>query len=452
MSEHLTALCEKYPAVRALLEEYGGEPLRVYLEQAVHEPLPSILPAEELLEEVRHTVEPVFGEEMAKETAALIERQRCISTANHHHMAFDWRMVQSVLLYEEWLRLRGEQRGVVPIFATANVSLKSTVYSRGVIVYDCNLPEKMLRIPVFPRWKSCVMGLEGIDCQRIEGFRKWLLKEKRAAAISDGMFDTLSDFCEEVLENKRVLQYGDFRRQTMVINDLLSQRYHFGRKVRHIWMDMETIAAGLLLKDIQRENAIPYQILFCQKLRERILEKLDGVSGCWTTPGGGTHFFWGLDKRAVRFPLRLQEESGQWALTGKNSAGETVRFPLEADSLKESLKAGKLFPSLFIVFLELYFLRDYTVMGGHFQPAYLRAMRKGMVEAFEELCLFSEETEILRQKESLTILGMAYLMRDRGNGQYFVSTAELWEEPITREEMRNGLETSLSEAYEQSNL
>lgn len=120
--------------------------------------------------------------------------------------------------------------------------------------------------------------------------------------------------------------------------------------------------------------------------------------------------------------------------------------------MKESLKAGKLFPSLFIVFLELYFLRDYTVMGGHFQPAYLRAMRKGMVEAFEELCLFSEETEILRQKESLTILGMAYLMRDRGNGQYFVSTAELWEEPITREEMRNGLETSLSEAYEQSNL
>lgn len=54
---------------------------------------------------------------------------------------------------------------------------------------------------------------------------------------------------------------------------------------------METIAVGLLLKDIQRENAIPYQILFCQKLRERILEKLDDVSGCWTTPNGGTHFF-----------------------------------------------------------------------------------------------------------------------------------------------------------------
>lgn len=86
MSEHLTALCEKYPAVKALLQEYGGEPLRVYLEQVVHKPLPSILPAEELLEEVRQTVEPVFGEEMAKETMALIERQRCISTANHHHI------------------------------------------------------------------------------------------------------------------------------------------------------------------------------------------------------------------------------------------------------------------------------------------------------------------------------------------------------------------------------
>ena len=452
MSEHLVALCKKYPAVRALLQEYGELPLRVYLEQAVHKSLTSILPAEELLEEVRRTVEPVFGKDLAEETAVLIKRQRCISTANHHHMAFDWRIVQSSLLYEQWLRIHGEQRGVVPIFATANVSLKSTVYSRGVIVYDCNLPEKMLRIPVFPRWKSCVMGLEGISRQRIEGFRKWLLKEKRAGTISDGMFDTLSIFCEEVLENKGVLQYGVFRQQTMVINDLLSQRYYAGRKARHIWMDMETIAVGLLLKDIQRENAIPYQILFHQELRKRILEKLDGVSGCWTTPSGGTHFFWGLDERAVRFPLRLQEDSGRWVLAGKNSAGETVRFPLEADTLKQSLKAGKLFPSLFIVFLELYFLRDYTVMGGHFQPTYLRAMRKGMVEAFEELCIFSAETEILRQKESLTILGMAYLMRNRGNSRYFVSTAEMWNEPLTQEEMRNGLEISLSETYEQSNL
>ena len=296
------------------------------------------------------------------------------------------------------------------------------------------------------------MGMEGINRRRIEDFRKWLFKAKRADTISKGMFDALSILCEEVLENKRVLQSGSFRLQTMLINDLLSQRYHLGRKVRHIWIDMETIASGLLLKDIQREDSIPYQILFCQKLRERILKKLNGVSGCWTTPSGGTHFFWGLDERAERFSLRLQEESGQWVLMGKNSAGEMMRFPLEASTLKGSLKAGKLFPSLFIVFLELYFLRDYTVMGGHFQPTYLQAMQKGMVEAFEELDVFSEETEILKQKESLTILGMAYLMRNRGNGQYFVSTSELWEEPLTREEMRNGLETSLSKTYEQGNL
>ena len=452
MSGHLTALCEKYPAVRAMLQEYGGEPLRGYLEQAVHKPLPSILPAEELLEEVRQTAKPVFGEEIAEETAALIQRQRCISTANHHHMSFDWRMVQSALLYEQWLRLHGEQGGVVPIFATANVSLKSTVYARGALVYDCNLPEKVLRIPVFPCWKSCIMGLEGVNRQRIEGFRKWLLKEKAAGAISDGMFDAMSAFCEEVLENKQVLQYRGFRKQTMVINDLLSQRYHSGWKARHIWMDMESIAAGLLRKDLRRENAIPYQILFCQKLRERILQKLDGVSGCWTTPGGGTHFFWGLDEQAVRFPLRLQEERGRWVLAGKNSAEETVRFPLEAEALEESLNAGTIFPSLFLVFLELYFLRDYTVMGGHFQPTYLRAMRKGMVEAFEELGIFSEETEILRQKVSLTILGMAYLMRNHGNGPYFVSTAEMWDTPLTQEEIRTGLETSLRKTYEQSSL
>ena len=49
-------------------------------------------------------------------------------------------------------------------------------------------------------------------------------------------------------------------------------------------------------------------------------------------------------------------------------------------------------------------------------------------------------------------MGMAYLMRNRGNGRYFVSTAEMWEEPLTQEEMRTGLETSLRKTYEQSSL
>ena len=49
------------------------------------------------------------------------------------------------------------------------------------------------------------MGMEGINRRRIEDFRKWLFKAKRADTISKGMFDALSILCEEVLENKRVL-------------------------------------------------------------------------------------------------------------------------------------------------------------------------------------------------------------------------------------------------------
>ena len=103
---------------------------------------------------------------------------------------------------------------------------------------------------------------------------------------------------------------------------------------------------------------------------------------------------------------------------------------------------------MFLDFLELYFLRDFTVFGGYYQPTYLQKMQAGMIRALETLDMFPGEAEIIGQKTSHITLGPTFLLRDRGDGPYFVSTAELLEEPISTAELEEALEMSVLDSYE----
>lgn len=107
MTEQMTALAENYPAAAELLRRHGGDTLLAYLGQLHHRPLPDILPSEDLLTEVRDYFTPFFGVETAGECADVLRRRRCLSTANHHHPAFEYMTVQDTILCDRWLRLQG---------------------------------------------------------------------------------------------------------------------------------------------------------------------------------------------------------------------------------------------------------------------------------------------------------------------------------------------------------
>ena len=98
MTEQMTALAENYPAAAELLRRHGGDTLLAYLGQLRHRPLPDILPSEDLLTEVRDYFTPFFGAETAGECADVLRRRRCLSTANHHHPAFEYMTVQDTIL------------------------------------------------------------------------------------------------------------------------------------------------------------------------------------------------------------------------------------------------------------------------------------------------------------------------------------------------------------------
>lgn len=143
MTEQMTALAENYPAAAELLRRHGGETLLTYLGQLRHQPLPDILPSEDLLTEVRDYFTPFFGVETAGECADVLRRRRCLSTANHHHPAFEYMTVQDTILCDRWLRTQGETGAVVPFLSCANPRLDNNVYPRGMLVYDCTAPGRL---------------------------------------------------------------------------------------------------------------------------------------------------------------------------------------------------------------------------------------------------------------------------------------------------------------------
>lgn len=449
MNDHIAGLRRAFPAIDELLQQYGDGSIEDYLSRIHHRELPEILPSADLADVVWAYLRPIFGEGTAAHAAALLERQRCLSTSNHHHLAFDYSFVQDTLLYEQWLRKNGETEGIVPIFAASNVNLQNSAYPRGIVLYDCNLPEKKLKLPLFPhRMKhTCVAGIEGVRPSMIQAAQKRLVQVKKNGTIRPAMFQAISEFYEDTLLSDAVQSCGSYRAQTTVVNALLSQRYFTDRHPRYLWMPLEDIVSELLQRDLRREDTLLSWLLFHPALRESLLAQLNGVSGCWTGTSAGTHFFWGLDHRGVPFSMHLETVQGVVLLIGTDSAGGTVTVLFAADAICERLKHRTLLPSLFLDFLELYFLRDYTVFGGYYQPTYLKHMQTGIVRSLDALGMFEKEAEIIRQKVSYTTLGPTYLFHDRGDGPYFVSTAELLEAPISTPELEEALKMSLKDSY-----
>ena len=291
MTEQMTALAENYPAAAELLRWHGGDTLLAYLEQLHHRPLPDILPSEDLLTEVRDYFTPFFGVEIAGECADVLRRRRCLSTANHHHPAFEYMTVQDTILCDQWLRTQGESGAVVPFLSCANPRLDNNVYPRGMLVYDCTAPEGCLRLPFYPfkLRHACVAAVEGISSDMVDNALDRLRQEIRRGSCSLRTADALERFCREVLLSDRVQRCGTLREQTTVINAMLSQRYFTDRAPQYLWMPMETLTARLLERDFRTEAALTCQMLFRQELRAALLRALDGVSGCWTeTPAART--------------------------------------------------------------------------------------------------------------------------------------------------------------------
>ena len=268
MNDHVLLLSQKYPAIAELVKKEGRSTINDYLKKIHHISLPDIMPSSDLLEEVRSYFVPFFGNEKAEEVSRIIRDNRCLSTSNHHHFAFEYMTVQDTILYDAWVRIRGSKSSVVPFFAASNLNLTNTVYPRGMLIYNCSLTQGHFRLPLY-HWKlkrQCIAALYGINQEMVNRTKERIEKEVLLKTISNNMGDTLLTLCDEVFLSSDVLKYNTLKDQTTVVNALLSKKYFLDRAATYLWMPLETLASRLFIRDICYEDGILYNILFDKNL------------------------------------------------------------------------------------------------------------------------------------------------------------------------------------------
>lgn len=431
MSEHIAFLCQQYPAISDMIENYGDITINDYLSRIQHQCLDDIMPSDDLIDEIEAYFVPFFGPEIAMQAALATKKSKCLSTANHHHFAFEYMTVQENILFGLYQQLGKEQQCVIPFIAASNLNLTNTLYPRGLLLYDCNI-EGAMRIPLY-HWKKkreCIARLESVAEQMVFKAKDRVYKEVKNNTISYRMGDTIIAFFDDVLLSDEVMKCKTLSDQTTIVNAMLSKRYFKDRQEMHLYMPLETLASRLLKRDLMHEDSLPYRILFNKKLRSLLINNLEGVAGCWTEDISGTHFFWGLDSRDILFPMHLTEENGESFLSGRNSLDEDVFIPFRRESILECLDKHLLLPGLFLCFLEIHLLRDFTVFGGYYQPTYLKQMINGVVRTLLDLKLFEREALIIKKKQNYMSLGITFLSGQNDFKKYPISTLELLKEPV----------------------
>jgi hypothetical protein len=172
-----------------------------------------------------------------------------------------------------------------------------------------------------------------------------------------------------------------------------------------IFLEIEKIAGMLLEADLTNPKSLAWGVLFEPEIRDKVLENLNGLRGCWdqgalaerlrtllknearrkTVGVGGTVFFWGIDHLGRRIPLCLEGNSrDQAVLCGIDDRGKSWELPYTPQDIVRSLRHKRLLPSLFTCFLVVSFARGVTCVGGYFQGQYLPLIKSGLVAALEE--------------------------------------------------------------------
>ena len=261
---------------------------------------------------------------------------------------------------------------------------------------------ELVRLPVFPdSYKRTLVSAcppfsaEMLDRARARAGRA-VAEQRIAGSLQPALqrlFDSLSGLAGA---------HPCYSRQATLANNRIWQLLFSDRALRSdlIYIELEKISARLLQKDLSDPTTICHQLLFERRLRDALVQNLDGQRACWHyenlarhcvgvgEDGGGaaalgTLFFWGVDARGRGFPLCLDDTAGRGRplLRGVDSRGQPWQCPFEPSAIGQALGAGQLLPSIFTSYLVLAIARGVDCIGGYYQASYLPIMKLGVSAA-----------------------------------------------------------------------
>jgi hypothetical protein len=432
----LNAVARKVLVIRRVLSTYGDAPLRDYVAGLLRFSDRSWQDRAELFDVLRHYVTPLLGEAVADDVANDLARTPIALTANHHGVDFFAQSVQSSLLFS--LRESGMAGAArtIPVFACGTVPLNNTTFPRGLLLYGTGQQSRDVatKLPIFSdRYKrdlvSTARAFDAGMLERAESRVERLLGgEEQTSALKEATSGILAtDFA-----HPEVLARSTYSDQAVTLNHLIWKRLFQNPDDAKglVYLELEKIAARLLCLDLMNSDSLAFRVFFDDKLRDMILQTLDGRRACWdlaalrkrmqgvtqSSTGApsnrtcGTVFFWGVDERKRRVPLVL-DGSKDLALVGVGERGERISISFCSDALCAGLSDGTLLPALFSSYLAIPLARGVTCLGGYYQAGYLPIMQSAVVGALQRTDPHSAVAEhVARVPTNAYLSGMQAVM------------------------------------------
>ncbi|QTA88481.1 hypothetical protein [Desulfonema magnum] len=409
---YLDLACKKIPVLKRAITEHGDCPLSDYLKNFVLKARPSYQQQDDFLDVMQQYVTPLMGESAAWQAVCDLGACPVILTANHLGVEYFSQSLQSSLLFSLNSAAANSSATTVPVFSFGNIPLNNLTYPRGVLLYhvmSAELNHMPVKLPIFPdRLKRQITGItDAFNHDMIQRAEARLDKMVRDKQISHTLADTMRDIFQKDYCSDSVIYLPDYAHQSAVLNRRIWKRL-FSEGISSpelIYFEIEKIVSLLLEYDLPNPKSLVRHVMFDPDIRERVIENLDGLSGCWTRKelaqrlntessvnirrhspkNHGTLFFWGVDDSGRKIPFSLESDKrNHLVLKGRDDRGKIWKLGFTPRALVQKLQEKQLIPSLFTCFLTLSFARGLICIGGYFQGEYLPAMQRGVVTALQK--------------------------------------------------------------------
>ena len=348
-----------------------------------------------------------LGTELGEAISDDLREMPQVLTANHHGIDTFAQSTQSNLLFSMRKKADGKLARTVPVLACGSIPLNNLTYPRGLLIYASTAASgdgEVCKLPLFPdSYKRKLVSVAG-------PFTEEMLKRARVRAKkifeNNQLVGALESALNTVLDDFSGIgqAFPSYSKQATVVN------YRFWRHLFRnqscgselVYIELESIASRLLLKDLGDDSTISHQLMFDPGLREQLIENLDGQRGCWhyekllrrcfssvaadglneTDSAQGTMFFWGVDAKGRKIPLCIMDDNHGMgvALRGLDDSGQLWTNPFTPAGIARGLQDGRLLPSIFTSYLLISIARGISCIGGYYQADYLPIMRKAVIE------------------------------------------------------------------------
>ena len=437
--QYLDVVCEQLPVMDRTIREYGSAPLADYLHDLTPGRAASFQKRDDVAETVYTYAAPLLGKTVASTASQELMQCPLVMTANHHGVDFFSQSVQGSLLFSMLSKNgRGPGRTAL-VFSCGAIPLDNITYPLGMLLYHAGVQETKalpVKLPVFSnRFRRMLVSVAGpIDkamVQRAQSRVKRMIQQKK---ISPSLSESVPAIFSQDYGASEVLNQSSYSRQSVVLNSRIWNRLFADARPpsQLLYLELEQICGKLLGKDLLDCNSLVGRILFDTKLRQAVIEELNGAKACWdlsqllqrvsnapsakrkkgNVNGCGTTFFWGITDRGRRIPLCLEADGvDRETLRGVDDRGSLFELAFTPKSIVQALKEKRLLPSLFTCFTVLSFARGIACAGGYYQAEYLPHMQRGLVSALTKTQGYEEVADIIKRVDTgIYLSGMQAVM------------------------------------------